>query len=263
MAEQDRPSLEFGTTNNTVWVSGPPTEPEAASVPPKDRDFARALLDASLVAVPLALGYFAGIAYLDAYLSAFSISIHEVDAPLATIVAHSYTVFTHAAFLWKTSLVLLALFFGAVVLWQAKHRKLVATDFPAQPLAFGALLVAGLLIFIAIKASAEETARTAAHRVWNDANAIVIPRKSLSLHDNRLGSQQWVRLEKCLKSARIKHVTATSERSYAICVIDQEGFLITHLASNDGYLPLRHLRPCASDSWKRKSFCILNNKDDQ
>lgn len=255
MVDQKRPSFEFGTTNNLLWVSGYSGERDVTPEPPKDRDLARSLLDACLVAVPLALGYFAGIAYLDAYLSAFSISIHEVDTPLATIVAHSYTVFTHPGFLWKLALILLALFGGALVLWQVRQRQLVSTSFPMHFLVVGAVLLASLAVFIAIKTSAEETARTAAQRVWHEANAIVIPRSSLALHESRLSVQQRLRLSRCLDQATIKHVLATPERSFALCVIAKEGFLLSHVVTSDRYLPIRRLSPCTDSAWRDKPFC--------
>ena len=258
MGDRERPSFEFGTTNNLLWLSGSSGERDVPPDPPKDRDLARSLLDACLVAVPLALGYFAGIAYLDAYLSAFSISIHEVDAPLATIVAHSYTVFTHAGFLWKLALVLLVLFGGAVVVWQVRQRQLVSSGFPMHFLVAGAVLVASLTVFIAIKTSAEETARTAAQRVWHEANAIVIPRSSLALLENRLSVQQRLRLSRCLDQATIKHVLATPERSFALCVIAKEGFLLSHVVASDRYLPIRRLNPCADDAWHDMPFCNRN-----
>ncbi|WP_067215768.1 hypothetical protein [Stappia indica] len=255
MGDRERPSFEFGTTNNLLWLSGSPSERDVTPGSPKDRDLARSLLDACLVAVPLALGYFAGIAYLDAYLSAFSISIHEVNAPLATIVAHSYTVFTHAGFLWWLALILLVLFGGAIVLWQVRQRQLVSSSFPMHFLVAGAILIASLSVFIAIKTSAEETARTAAQLVWHEANAIVIPRSSLALHESRLSVQQRLRLTRCLDQATIKHVLATPERSFALCVIAKEGFLLSHAVASDRYLPIRRLSPCTDGAWRDMPFC--------
>lgn len=257
MGDKDRPSFEFGTINNTLWFSGYSGQEERKPPPdaPRERDFVRSLLDASLVAVPLALGYFAGIAYLDAYLSAFSISIHEVDAPLATIVAHSYTVFTHVDFLWKLALVLLGLFGGAIALRKVQRRQFLSESFPSNFLVAGALLLASLIVFMAIKSSAEGTARTAAQRVWHEANAIVIPRRSLALHESRLSVQQRLRLTRCLDQAAIKHVLATPERSFALCVIAKEGFLLSHAVASDRYLPIRRLSPCMDGAWRDMPFC--------
>lgn len=213
------------------------------------------LANAVLVAAPLALGYFAGIAYLDAYLSAFSISIHEFEAPLATIVAHSFIVFSEPGFL-----ALLALtgalagmaVYGAVLL--RRYGRLPPTSRATRLAAF-VVPLSLFAVFVGIKSTAEAAARTAAHRIWHQGTAIVIPRQSLKAEDNRLGVRQGLRLDACLKEAAIKHVIATPTRSYALCVIGREGFLLVHLAEEDRYLPLRLLSPCANRDWARLPLC--------
>ncbi|WP_349360982.1 hypothetical protein [Stappia sp.] len=214
-----------------------------------------ALLETALIVTPLALGYFAGIAYLDEFLAAFSISIHEVDAPVATVVAHSFNVFTHKAFLAKLVLLASAVGLLALAVQVLRGSGGLPGNTSLRPLFLVALPAAVFIAFVNIKASAAETARVAAQRIWAEGTAVVVPRRSLDLHDKRLGVRQRLRLTACLRGRQIKHVIATPSRSYALCVIDREGFLLAHMAERDVYLPVRHLAPCGAPGWRTIPFC--------
>jgi len=214
-----------------------------------------ALLETALVITPLAFGYFAGIAYLDEFLAAFSISIHEVDAPVATIVAHSFNVFTHKAFLAKLVLLASAIVALALAVRALRGSAAMTAGTSLRPVLLVALPAAIFVAFVNIKTSAADTARVAAQRIWTEGTAVVIPRRSLDLHDKRLGVRQRLRLTACLRGRQIKHVIATPSKSYALCVIDREGFLLTHLAERDTYLPVRHLAPCGAPGWRTLAFC--------
>ncbi|WP_156884466.1 hypothetical protein [Stappia stellulata] len=204
---------------------------------------------------PLALGYFAGIAYLDAFLSAFSISIHEVDAPLATIVAHSYNVFIHNAFLAKLTLTGVGALGLALGFAWLRKTETIPKDTPFRAFILCVLPVVAFILFISVKASAEETARTTAHRIWHEQGAVTSPRNSFAITDNALSVRQRLRLSTCLQGAVIKHVIAIPERSYALCVIGKEGFLLTHVTASDRYLPIRNMSPCAAANWQETTFC--------
>jgi hypothetical protein len=222
------------------------------------RQITNVLLDSTIAIAPLALvplGYFAGFTYLDAFLSAFSISIHEVDAPLATIVAHSYNVFTHQAFLAKLILTIIgALGLTLCFAWLRNNGK-IPKDTPFRVFILCVALVAAFILFKSVKASAEETARITAHSIWHERGAVTSTRNSFAITDNALSVRQRLRLSNCLASAVIKHVIAISERSYALCVIGKEGFLLTHVTASDRYLPIRNVSPCAAANWQETAFC--------
>ncbi|WP_425087147.1 hypothetical protein [Stappia sp.] len=220
------------------------------------RQIADVLLDSAIVIAPLALGYFAGIAYLDAFLSAFSISIHEIEAPLATIVAHSYNVFTHSAFLAKLILIGAGVVAICIAFLTLRRNETIPKTTRLRTILAIALPAAAFLTFLGIKSSAEETARNNSHRIWHEQGSISIPRSSLKAVDNRLGVRQGLRLESCLSTTIVKHVIATPRRSYSICVIGNEGFLLTHDTNNDRYLPIRFISPCSATTWRRSEFCI-------
>ncbi|MBA4611653.1 hypothetical protein H1W37_08325 [Stappia taiwanensis] len=245
---------EAGATYNTIVIVPPPEQEEQQSGD-TGRSVAQSLTDVALVVAPLALGYFAGIAYLDAFLTAFSISIHEVDAPLATIVAHSYNVFTHAAFIWKLLGIGAVIAVLAWIFAQLRQSDAALKTMRWRYFFLISLPIAAFLTFMSIKASADETARIAAHRIWNEANAIVIPRTTLSVFENRLGVAQRLRFSKCLAGAEIKHLISTPQRSYSLCVINSEGFLVIHLSASDRYLPVRRLQPCVAREWRKLPFC--------
>lgn len=201
------------------------------------------LLEIVAASIPIALGYFAGIIYLSAYLSNFSISIHEVDLPIPVVLSYSFNVFSHYLFLLGFGFVVLV----TVALSTTTSGKALCLKISPfiSPWAVKAALIATLSVvtleFVYFVANCSATEQS--DKIWQDEAASVLFRHPLSEHDFVMGPRMSLMFNDCKAQSLFKHIMSTQKFTYALCPIkNDEGILFAQSTDGNSFLALRGLK---------------------
>ncbi|QND51832.1 hypothetical protein HB779_07900 [Phyllobacterium sp. 628] len=205
-------------------------------------------IDIIAATFPIAFVYLTGIIYLSAYLSSFSISIHEVDLPIPVVLAYSFNVFSHCLFLMGFGLAILI----AVGLFATKRGRFVCLKaspyisnwvLKASLIATFSVLMLEFIYFVANQSATEQS-----DKIWKDKAATVFFRQPFSAHDFVMGERTSQMFNECKKQHLYKHIMSTQKFTYALCPVkDDEGILFAQSIDGNNFLPLRGLK-----RWKRE-----------
>lgn len=164
-----------------------------------------ALLDAVVAALPVALVYFAGWAYLSSYLDAFGIDYTQVNIPLTTVLVYAFTPLSNCWFLVAAAVL------GAgwqIVALNPKYRKFqgrVAVSF------WAAVLVVAM---IAIKAVAAFEANIRATDVWQGRKSI----SQVVLSKSDSAEVGYRRYAECRASDSNRQILGLPEQMFLLCL---------------------------------------------
>ncbi|WP_027230247.1 hypothetical protein [Phyllobacterium sp. UNC302MFCol5.2] len=192
------------------------------------------ILEVIAATAPLVLAYFAGIAYLSAYLAKFSISVHEVDLPIPIVLSYSFNVFSNPVFLLASiGLAIVAL----LALSDAKLKSVVATRSGLAVIMIIGVFVAGLLINKIAQVAADQRSE----KVLSGDTAWVSFKAPFSKYEFEMSASTALRFERCRTG--LLHILTTDKYTYAVCrATPTEGLLLVQSNDGTGFLPLREFK---------------------
>ncbi len=164
-----------------------------------------ALLDAVVAALPVALVYFAGWAYLSSYLDAFGIDYTQVNIPLTTVLVYAFTPLSNV---WL--LIALGVLVGG---WQLVALNPGCRKFQSRiAVSFWAIVLVAAMIAIKLVAAFEADLRAA--DVWHGRKSIsqVILSKSDSLE---VGYRKY---SECRASDSVRQILGLPEQVFLLCL---------------------------------------------
>ncbi len=162
-----------------------------------------ALIDAVIAALPLAVIFFSGWAYLSSYLGEFGIDATEVTVPLQTVLVYSFAPLKS----WR---VLLYLAFCMLCLLFVVNYARNTWSFDSVSASIMAIALV-VLLFV-VEGSATAAARTMANFVWTGHKAMSVPVLSKSPTD-----PAYVDLRQCLDKRRVRQIIGFPDRMYLLC----------------------------------------------
>jgi hypothetical protein len=164
-----------------------------------------ALLDAFVAALPVALVYFAGWAYLSSYLDAFGIDYTQVNIPLTTVLVYAFTPLSN---IW-----LLVGFILIIGTWQVASLKPSCRRLQGRiAVSFWAVIL--VFAMIAIKFVAAQEAAMRAANVWQGRKSIsqaILSRKD----DLEVGYKKYA---DCRASDSIRQILGLPEQIFLLCL---------------------------------------------
>lgn len=205
---------------------------------------AEKLSEVVLIIIPLSIGYFGGIIYLSAYLSSYSINIHEVDLSVQLVLTYSYKVFYSLPFVLVV-VVLLVAYFAIQIKFAKKQREWLIKVFESTLNLTIAALVSCFLIFLLIYHCAQWSADRAAELLWKGDTARVFFNQLPESWELSLGVRQRMTYENCVARNDFRHIISTATVTYALCVVGDggtEGLVIGQRHEDGRLLPIRDIR---------------------
>ncbi|RVC41667.1 MAG: hypothetical protein E5V60_15635 [Mesorhizobium sp.] len=172
-----------------------------------------ALVDAVIAAIPVALVYFSGWAYLTSYLGEFGIDATQIDISFTTVLVY--------AFVPLQAFYVLALFFLLAVLTLAAFLfELYAKDQNdkrnktiAAIIAFVSALLFVCLLFV-IKGAAVDAAEDMAHNVWKGSKSQSIPTLGSSGNDEKVVADLY---RACRDGRRLRQIIGLPDQMFLMC----------------------------------------------
>ncbi|MDX0059785.1 hypothetical protein GOC19_25640 [Sinorhizobium meliloti] len=168
-----------------------------------------ALVDAIAAALPVAVVYFAGWAYLSSYLAEFGIDATQVEVPFSTVLVYA---FRPLSYIWPQACLL-----GLVIVLA------VAISFRETPscitgLGFGVCSVIIYCLLFAIRDAANEEAKALAQKVWTNEKSMteVVVNPPVSVDP---AYEDYVY---CRDSDRLRQVIGLPNRMFLFCRSEAE-----------------------------------------
>lgn len=161
-----------------------------------------ALYEAVAAALPIAIVYFAGWAYLAKYLAEFGIDATQVSIALSTVLVYAFVPLKSGG----------VLMFGIVAL--AVVGYMVTTPIPKTGQRLKPLIaIAGIVVLLLIidDAAARAASRMAQH-VWKGEKSISIPVLSAPTDDKEVAIYKA-----CSDERRLRQVIGLTEEMYVLC----------------------------------------------
>ncbi|MCY1667032.1 hypothetical protein [Rhizobium sp. SL86] len=164
-----------------------------------------ALLDAVVAALPVALVYFAGWAYLSSYLDAFGIDYTQVNIPLTTVLVYAFTPLSNVWLLFATAFLIGGWQLLALIPKCRKFQGRVAVS-------FSAIILVVAMLTIKYVAAFEANVRVA--DVW-------LGRKSISqvvLSRSDAAEVGYSKYAECRASDSNRQILALPEQTFLLCL---------------------------------------------
>lgn len=164
-----------------------------------------ALLDAVVAALPVALVYFAGWAYLSSYLDAFGIDYTQVSIPLTTVLVYAFTPLSNWRVLSMAAVILIV--WQCVALTPSCRKLQVRTSITACAVILAAMM-------FTIKAVAASEAKEMAEYVWRGEKSIsnfILTR----LDAQESGYQKFV---DCRIKDQLRQILGLPEQTFLLCI---------------------------------------------
>lgn len=163
-----------------------------------------AVMDAVVAALPLALVYFSGWAYLSSYLAIFGIDATQVNIPITTVLVYAFIPLKS----WSALAFLAAV---ALVVYAVSLLK----NLPdwVKNLGVPAAAAAVVLLLFVVKHVAERRAAEMADHVWQGD-------KSHTVVELRPAGQQSIARElynSCIGGRRLRQIIGLGETMYLLC----------------------------------------------
>ena len=204
---------------------------------------AEKLSEVVLIIIPLSIGYFGGIIYLSAYLSSYSVNIHEVDLSVQLVLTYSYEVFYSVPFV-SVVFALVAAYTILQTKWAKKPREWVVKKFEPKLNLTIAALVSCFLVFLLIYHCAQWSAERATKELWKGDTARVFFNQLPESWELSLGVRQRMTYENCVARNDFRHIISTASVTYALCIVGDgtEGLVIGQRHEDGRLLPIRDIR---------------------
>lgn len=164
-----------------------------------------ALLDAVVAALPLALVYFAGWAYLSSYLDAFGIDYTQVSIPLTTVLVYAFTPLSNVWLLIAASVLVGGWQLVALNPNCRKFQARIAVSF------WAAVLVAAM---IAIKSVAAFEANIRVADVWQGRKSI----SQVILSKSDTAEVGYSKYAECRASDSNRQILGLPEQTFLLCL---------------------------------------------
>ncbi|MER9797509.1 hypothetical protein NKJ36_10225 [Mesorhizobium sp. M0142] len=178
-----------------------------------------ALADAVIAAIPVALVYFSGWAYLTSYLGEFGIDATQIDVSFTTVLVYA---FVPLQAFWVLSIMLLLAALTLIVFileLHSKDRNDKINKAVASIIAFLSLISAVLfvcLLFV-IKSAAVDAAKDMAHNVWKGSKSQTFPTLSNMGTDEKAVVELY---RACRDGRRLRQIIGLTGETFLICRSD-------------------------------------------
>lgn len=162
-----------------------------------------ALVDAVVAALPVAVIYFAGWAYLSSYLGEFSVDATQVEVAFSTVLVYAFIPLLH----WTVILYVLALAALLVGLNSARTATLTSR------LLATALALAALGLLIVVHQAAKAEARVMAAHVWHGQKSQSIP----ALDATAQNGPRYGQFQQCVARNAVRQIIGLPDRMFFLC----------------------------------------------
>lgn len=161
-----------------------------------------ALYDAIAAALPIAIVYFAGWAYLAKYLAEFGIDATQVSITLSTVLVYAFVPLRSGG----------AMVYGLLAL--AVIGYMTTTQIPKTVRRLGVLFaILGTCLFLfVIDAAAARAARGMAKHVWRGEKSISVPVLSSSADGS-----ETAKYKICADDGRLRQIIGLTDGMYVLC----------------------------------------------
>lgn len=161
-----------------------------------------ALYEAIAAALPIAIIYFAGWAYLVKYLAEFGIDATQVSIALSTVLAYAFVPLKSGG----------VIMYCAVSLFVIGYLVTTKVYKTVKRLSFVfAVVGVGLFLFVIDDAAARAAEKMAKH-VWNGEKSISIPVLAATATGDAVSS-----FETCSKERRLRQIIGLTDEMYVLC----------------------------------------------
>lgn len=164
-----------------------------------------ALLDAVVAALPVALVYFAGWAYLSSYLDAFGIDYTQVNIPLTTVLVYAFTPLSNVWLLIAASILVVG---WQIVALRPKYRKLQGRI----AVSFWAVVLVATMIVIKSVAAREADVRVA--DVWQGRKSI----SNVVLSKSDTAEVGYRKYAECRDTDSNRQILGLPEQTFLLCL---------------------------------------------
>lgn len=170
-----------------------------------------ALVDALFAALPVALVYFSGWAYLTSYLGQFGIDATQFDVSFTTVLVYAFVPLQSCMVLGAIAVIVVLGFIGFLIEFHAKEDSKGVRTVAASFGLFTVVLVV-VLLFI-IKAAATTAARDMSDNVWKgEKSQSVVP-----LVDPRKDDPSVKLYNACRDGRRLRQVIGLPNQLFLMC----------------------------------------------
>lgn len=161
-----------------------------------------ALYDAIAAALPIAIVYFAGWAYLAKYLAEFGIDATQVSITLSTVLVYAFVPLKSVG----------VILYGLVAL--AVFGYMTTTQIPktARRLSVHFAIVGTCLFLLVIDDAAARAARSMAKHVWRGEKSISVPVISTSA-----GGHETAIYRMCAEDGRLRQIIGLTDGMFILC----------------------------------------------
>ncbi len=173
-----------------------------------------ALVEALFAALPVALVYFSGWAYLTSYLGQFGIDATQFDASFTTVLVYAFVPLQSWWVLGVIGAIILLGFVGFLIEFNSKDDSKVLRSVAAG-LGVSAMVLVVALLFV-IKAAASDAAREMSDNVWKgDKSQSVVP-----LVDPKKDDAAIKLYNACREGRRLRQVIGLPNQLFLMCRSD-------------------------------------------
>ncbi|MDX8464208.1 hypothetical protein RFM26_00680 [Mesorhizobium sp. VK23B] len=180
-----------------------------------------ALVDAVIAAIPVALVYFSGWAYLTSYLGNFGIDATQIDISFTTVLVYAFVPLQ--AFCVLSLFLLLAALTLAAFLFElhAKDQNDKANKTIASVIVFVSTVLFVCLLFV-IKGAAVDAAKEMAHNVWKGSKSQSIPTLAGVGNDDKANDMKAVAelYRTCRDGRRMRQIIGLPDQMFLMCRSD-------------------------------------------
>ena len=173
-----------------------------------------AIIEAMLAAIPVAIVYFAGWAYLTSYLGKFGIDATELDINFTTILVYGFIPLSTVPSV--VSLVVLVILASALVRSLSGEVKVGWVGRILKWAELGILLLFLVAALFLIKGQAQVEAKRMASLVWEGQKSQTVPNLSISNNSEKLLKY----FDRCRDGRRFRQVIGLPDRMIVICRSD-------------------------------------------
>lgn len=191
-----------------------------------------ALVDAFIAALPVALVYFSGWAYLTSYLGQFGIDATQFDVSFTTVLVYAFVPLQSYSVLFAIAAIVLLGFAGFLLEFNMKEDSTILRSVAAS-LGLVALVLVVVLLFV-VKAAATTAARDMSDNVWKgDKSQSVVP-----LLDARKDDPAVKLYNACREGRRLRQIIGLPSQLFLMCrsAVDECNRGTLFAVSNEGKL---------------------------
>jgi hypothetical protein len=165
-----------------------------------------ALIDAVIAALPVAIVFFSGWAYLSSYLGEFGVDSTEVTVPLSTVLVYAFIPLgSPRVLIFLATCLIVALFIACGGMNGVKTDR-------SNPFVLSLSLVALVLFLFIIRGAAVGEARAMANFAWTGDKAQTVP-VLITPH----AAEPYGEFEQCRDRRGLRQIIGFPDRMYVLC----------------------------------------------